>query len=413
MKSNYRRIGDCIKVVDERNTDLKVTNLIGISISKEVIPSVANTVGTDMSKYKIIRKNQFACSTMQVRRDKKMPVALLKNVDEAIISAAYPVFEVVDENLILPEYLMMWFSRTEFDREACFYAIGGVRGSIEWEDFCNMQLPVPSIEKQREVVKEYNVLQDRISLNNTLIEKLEDTAQTIYKQWFVDFEFPDENGNSYKSNGGELKLSKELEECVPCNWEVKSLASFCEIKGGKRLPKGELLNNRKDGNPYIKVADMSNSKFIILNDKFQYVDEEIKKSISRYIVGTGDIIISIVGTIGVINVVHKSLNNANLTENCVKLTSFKDRTCNYLYHYLFSAVGKRIIKTKIVGGVQGKLPLYNIESIPILYPDNKLLINFERVTNKINSSMIIYKSQIVKLSNLMEILLSKLTVMEG
>ena len=139
MRSNYKRIGEYIQEIDERNIGLKVKNLLGLSISKQFIPSVANIIGTDMENYKIIRRNQFACSTMQVRRDKKMPVALLQNVDEAIISQAYPIFEVRDEKELLPEYLMMWFTRSEFDREACFNAVGGVRGSLEWEDFCNIR----------------------------------------------------------------------------------------------------------------------------------------------------------------------------------------------------------------------------------------------------------------------------------
>ena len=170
MKSNYKRIGDHIKLVDERNRGLRITQLLGLSISKQFIPSVANIIGTDMENYKIIRKNQFACSTMQVRRDKKMPVALLQNIDEAIISQAYPVFEVKDEKQLLPEYLMMWFTRSEFDREACFHAVGGVRGSLEWEDFENLQLPIPSITKQREIVQEYNTIQKRIALNQQLIQ---------------------------------------------------------------------------------------------------------------------------------------------------------------------------------------------------------------------------------------------------
>lgn len=184
MKSNYKRIGDYIRVVDERNTDLRVENLLGLSITKEFVPSVANTVGTDMSKYKIVKKNQFVCSTMQVRRDKKMPVALLQHVDEGIISPAYYVFEIIDEDVLLPEYLMMWFSREEFDREACFYAIGGVRGSLDWEDFCDMKLVIPSIEKQRKIVKEYNVILNRIKLNEKIIEELEKLAQSIYKKMF-------------------------------------------------------------------------------------------------------------------------------------------------------------------------------------------------------------------------------------
>jgi type I restriction enzyme S subunit len=159
MKSNYKNIGDHIRLVDERNKGLQVKQLLGLSISKQFIPSVANIIGTDMENYKIIRKNQFACSTMQVRRDKKMPVALLQEVDEAIISQAYPIFEVKDPKALLPEYLMMWFTRSEFDREACFHAVGGVRGSLEWEDFENLQLPIPHPDKQKEIVKEYNVIQ--------------------------------------------------------------------------------------------------------------------------------------------------------------------------------------------------------------------------------------------------------------
>ena len=105
MRSNYRPIGEYIQLLDERNAGLKVKQLLGLSISKQFIPSVANIIGTDMENYKIIRKNQFACSTMQVRRDKKMPIALLQEVDEAIISQAYPIFEIKNEILLLPEYL--------------------------------------------------------------------------------------------------------------------------------------------------------------------------------------------------------------------------------------------------------------------------------------------------------------------
>ena len=215
MGSNYKPIGDYIQLADERNKGLKVTSLLGLSISKQYIKSVANTIGTDMENYKIIRKDQFACSTMQVRRDKKMPVALYIEDEPSIISQVYPIFEIINTKELLPEYLMMWFTRSEFDREACFHAVGGVRGSLEWEDFCGMKLPIPSPEKQQEIVREYSIIQNRIALNNQLITKLEETAQAIYKQWFVDFEFPDENGKPYKSNGGEMVWCAELEKEIP------------------------------------------------------------------------------------------------------------------------------------------------------------------------------------------------------
>jgi type I restriction enzyme S subunit len=181
---------------------------------------------------------------------KKIPVALLQEVDEAIISQAYPVFEVKDENLLLPEYLMMWFTRAEFDREACFNAVGGVRGSLEWEDFTDMQLPIPSITKQLEIVKEYNTVVNRIKLNQQLIQKLEETAQAIYKLWFVDFEFHDEDGLPYKSNGGEMEFNEELEQEIPKGWKIGKMGDVTKITMGQS-PLGEFYNNEGIGTPLV------------------------------------------------------------------------------------------------------------------------------------------------------------------
>ncbi|MGV4439032.1 restriction endonuclease subunit S [Ornithobacterium rhinotracheale] len=230
---SYRRLGDYIELIDERNTNLDIDLLLGLSISKEFIPSVANTIGSNMSNYKIIRKGQFACSIMQVRRDGKMPIALLEDYDEAIISQAYPVFKIKNEKELLPQYLMMWFSREEFDRQATFYAVGGVRGSLEWEDFMNFELPIPDIEKQKAIVKEYQTLTHRIALNEALNQKLEETAQALYKHWFVDFEFPNHKGKPYQSSGGAIVYNEELDKEIPEGWEVKSLDNLLEIKYGK------------------------------------------------------------------------------------------------------------------------------------------------------------------------------------
>lgn len=184
-KGEMKRLGDYIREVDVRNRNLEVTKLVGLTIDKSFIPSVANVIGTDLSKYKIIRKEQFACSLMQVSRDGKVPIAMLEE-REAIMSPAYPVFEVFDTTKLLPQYLMMWFSRKEFDREASFYAVGGVRGSLTWEDFCDMTLPIPPIEQQQKIVSEYEAITRRIRLNEQIITKLEETAQTLYRKMFVD-----------------------------------------------------------------------------------------------------------------------------------------------------------------------------------------------------------------------------------
>ena len=188
-RENYKRLGKYIRPVNIRNTELKVKTLLGVSIKKILMPSIANTVGTNMKTYKIIKRNQFAYGPVTSRNGDKISVALLQDYDEAIVSQAYTVFEVNNENELHPEYLMMWMRRPEFDRYARFKSHGSAREIFDWDTMCEVELPIPTIEKQLEIVKEYNTIVNRIKLNEQLNQKLEETAQALYKHWFVDFEF--------------------------------------------------------------------------------------------------------------------------------------------------------------------------------------------------------------------------------
>ena len=203
MKSNYRALSELIEKVDERNDDGAITELIGVSIDKCFIKSVANTNGTDLSKYKIIRKNEFAVSLMQVSRDSKIPVARLEDYEVAIMSPAYPIFRVKDTRKILPEYLDMWFKRPEFDREAAFIAVGGVRGSMPWEEFVKMKLPVPTIEKQLEIVNSYKAITERIALKQKINDNLEAQAEAIYNEMIAN-----NSTNGTMSTLGEISTIK-------------------------------------------------------------------------------------------------------------------------------------------------------------------------------------------------------------
>lgn len=182
----YKRLGDYIRLVDVRNRDLKVTNLLGVSISKEFMPSIANTIGTDMSVYKIVERGQFAYGPVTSRNGDKVSIALLNDYDNAIISQAYTVFEVIDHNALSPEYLMMWFKRPEFDRYARFHSHGSAREIFDWNELCDVLLPIPSIEEQRRIMSEYQTVEQRIQNNEQLIKKLEETAQAIYNHTFVE-----------------------------------------------------------------------------------------------------------------------------------------------------------------------------------------------------------------------------------
>lgn len=190
MPLNYKKLGACIRLVDERNSEGEISQLVGLSVDKCYIPSVANVIGTDLKNYKIIRNGQFSCSLMQVSRDQRIPIALYASEFPAIMSPAYDIFEVSQPDELLPEYMELWFRRAEFDREASFYAIGGVRGSLDWEDFCNMKLPVPPIEEQRKIVHDYQVITDRIALLCREHEILVEIAKNLYSKYFKQNEYP-------------------------------------------------------------------------------------------------------------------------------------------------------------------------------------------------------------------------------
>ena len=215
MKSNYKALYELVERIDERNSDGSVTDLLGVSIDKCFIKSVANTNGTDLTKYKVIRKDDFAVSLMQVSRDSKIPVARLDEYDKAIMSPAYPIFRVKDKKVILPEYLDMWFKRPEFDREAAFIAVGGVRGSMPWEEFEKMQLPVPPIEEQLEIVASYKAITDRIALKRRRNDNLEATAQAVYKKMFV---------------------TDVDNTALPEGWRIVPLESISELSAGGDKP---------------------------------------------------------------------------------------------------------------------------------------------------------------------------------
>lgn len=183
MKEGYRLLGDFIQPVDERNRDLRVDYLLGVSISKQFIPSIANIVGTDLSNYKIIRTGQFAYGPVTSRNGEKISIALLRDKD-CIISSSYTVFEVVNKNELDPEYLMLWFSRPEFDRYARYMSHGSVREIFDWDELCKVELPVPSIDKQRSIVRAYQTITERIELKRRLNDNLEAVLAASHSKMF-------------------------------------------------------------------------------------------------------------------------------------------------------------------------------------------------------------------------------------
>ena len=387
MKEGYRFLGEYIRQVDIRNKEGKKENLLGVSVQKQFIQSIANTVGTDFTKYKVVKKGQFTYIPDTSRRGDKIAIALLEDYEEGLVSNVYTVFEVIDTEKLLPEYLMLWFSRPEFDRYARFKSHGSVREVMDWEEMCKVELPVPDIEKQRKIVKAYKTITDRIVLKQKINDNLEATAQSLFQEQFAAF---------YNENE------------LPDGYSIATLDSLCSIKGGKRLPAdGELLDT-PTAHPYIRVRDLGSNRYVCLTNQFQYIDEETHSAISRYIVNTNDIVISIVGTIGLIGKIHTSLNNANLTENCVKLANIHTVTPDYLYYTLCYKKQIKEIELLTVGAVQSKLPMYNIQSMKILVPPTEVIEDFQHKFDIFNEQIEANTIEIQRLYELQSVLLAKL-----
>lgn len=403
MKSNYRRIGDLIQLVDERNRDLKISTLLGLSITKEFIPSVANIVGTDMANYKVIREGQFACSTMQVRRDKKMPVALLRDYEEAIISQAYPVFEVKYPEQLHPEYLMMWMSRSEFDRQACFLAVGGVRGSLEWDDFCDMQLPVPHIDEQREIVREYNIIVNRIKLNEQLSQQLEKAAQAIYKQWFIAFEFPDGKGQSYKSSGGEMNYVPEIDQEVPKGWIVKPFTKAVTLCGGG-TPSTSIGTYWNGNIPFFTPKDVDISYYSVKTEK--YISEKGLKNCSSKLYPQNTVFITARGTVGAVALAGCDMA---MNQSCYAILG-GNKISQFFAHQLTLETIKRL-KNEANGAVFKALVTRDFDGQLIIEPSKDVLDLFESKAKFIYQALLNKVQQNIELSNLKTLLLSRMSKM--
>lgn len=405
MPSNYKRLGDYIHKVENRNRDLKVSKLVGLSMTKEFRVSTSNIVGTDMSVYKVVSKWQFSCDFMSVIRVHKFPVVLKTDDDPVLVSPAYTVFEVNDENELNPEYLMMWFRRSEFDRYADFKCDSAIRGGFDWDALCDCMLPIPSLEKQKEIVSEYNTIQNRIALNNQLISKLEETAQAIYKQWFVDFEFPNENGLSYKSNSGEMVWCAEMEKEIPEGWSIVPIKDFCkEIKNGATPSRDNLEYWNSKDIPWIKTGEVSNN---ILLDAEEYISELGYKNSSTKLLPINSVLMAMYGATAGQVAFLKFETTTN--QACCAMICDTIEKASLLYFYLLS--NQKEIANMAIGGAQSNLSKNLIEELPIIKPKESLFVKFP--LKIIIDNYETYTRQNQKLEELKDLLLSKMTRVEN
>lgn len=390
MKNNYRKLGDYIQPVDIRNSDLKVSHLLGLSIEKCFIESIANTIGTDFRPYKIVKKGQFAYGPVTSRNGDKITIALLKEVDVCIISSSYSVFEIIDTSKLLPEYLMLWFSRPEFDRYARYKSHGSVREIFDWDEMCRVELPVPDLKEQEKIVKTYNTITKRIQLKQQINENLEKTAQCLFDKNFKEY-------NKF--------YEKEDLKTLPADWKyaivgdfckdnIKSISSSDEVKEILYLDTGSITNNKIDELQIISERDgfPSRAKRMIYDNDIVF--STVRPNLRHF------------------GIIRKPAKNMIVSTGFSVLHNNSDRVSNeFLYMWITNDATLSFLQSIAENSVS-TYPSINaddIMNIKIIIPTDNILSELNEVFRK-TFLMIDYNNQeITKMQELKQLVISRIS----
>ena len=383
MKEGYRLLGDFIRQVDVRNTDGKEENLLGVSVQKVFIPSIANTVGTDFTKYKVVKRGQFTYIPDTSRRGDKIGIALLTDYDEGLVSNIYTVFEVKDENELLPEYLMLWFSRPEFDRYARFKSHGSVREIMDWDEMCKVELPVPSIDKQRSIVKAYQTITERIELKRRINDNLVATVTAIYRRMFIE--------------GGRI-------------YPTAPLKQLCSKIGSGATPKGGKTAYQESGVSLVRSTNVFDYAFSY--DDLAHISDEQADQLSNVIVEENDVLFNITGvSVTRCCIVPADVLPARVNQHVMIL---RPKTAMPMSYYIMTTLCSAENKGKLMGIAQSgstreAINKQEMESFSIPVPPTKEVQDFEIKARGLYESVIRNTEEIMRLNVMQQLLLSQLS----
>jgi len=379
MKSNYDILGNHIRLIDTRNRESITDRVLGINIDKFFMPSVANVIGTDLSKYKLITKGKFACNPMHVGRDERLPVALYDEEEPAIVSPAYFMFEVVDNSILNEDYLMMWFRRPEFDRICWLHTDGSVRGGITWDDICRLELPIPPIENQLEIVNSYKAITERIALKQKINDNLAATLDALFSELY-----------------GQLNDDDSVSLDTVCSL-ASSKRVFADDYSDMGVPfyRGKEITLKQAGQPIIEPLYIEKEHFTSLKEKYG-------------IPMKGDILITAVGTIGNSYLVRDEefyFKDGNI----IWLKDFKGNLNYYVYDFMQTKIFKQMLDGICIGSTQTALTIVALSNLQIKIPDSRLLNEYTKQSMVVRTQIELNTDEISHLYELQAILLAELS----
>ena len=382
MKDGYKQLGNYIRQVNERNGDLSVDKLLGVSITKQFVSSIANIVGTDLSNYKIVRTGQFAYGPVTSRNGEKISIALLQE-DDCIISSSYSVFEVIDKNVLNPEYLMLWFSRPEFDRYARYRSHGSVREIFDWDEMCQVDLPVPSIAKQNEMVEAYRVVTDRIALKQKINDNLVEALSAVYKELFSDTE---------------------------TQYPKVSLQQVCNKIGSGATPKGGKAAYIDEGISLIRSTNVFDFRFEYSD--LAYINQNQADILANVTVEPNDVLFNITGvSVARCCMVPDDVLPARVNQHVMIIRPIKGENMSY---YIMFTLCSTDNKTKLLGiGQSGStreaINKQELESFEIPLPDNNSINKFGEAAKHVYEHIHCSIREIHALEEIKTILLAQLS----
>ena len=399
MESNYKQLGQFIRQVDVRNSEGKEENLLGVSVQKKFIPSIANTVGTDFKKYKVVKRGQFTYIPDTSRRGDKIGIALLENFEEGLVSNAYTVFEIIDVKQLIPEYLMLWFSRPEFDRYARFKSQGSVREVMDWDEICKVELPVPSYKKQKAVVDGYKAIRERIDLKQKINDNLANQISAIYDDYFV----------QYKCSTVTSYIDSPLGK-IPSNYKVLTIGELgCDISDGNyssKYPKADEFQTV--GIPFIRGVDFIGTN--ISKRNLLYITPEKHNELLKGHTKENDILITTRGVgIGKIAFVPSDMIDVNINSQLIRINGGNTYPRVFLSQSLISNRGKNEIQANVTGSAQPQLPVGNFKNIKIVIPPESQILDFCRICTPLLNTQLENYQEIDVLQKLLDVLLTKLS----
>ena len=383
MKSNYDILGNHIRLIDTRNRESITDRVLGINIDKFFMPSVANVIGTDLSKYKLITKGKFACNPMHVGRDERLPVALYDEEKPAIVSPAYFMFEVIDNSILNEDYLMMWFRRPEFDRICWLHTDGSVRGGITWDDICRLELPIPPIEKQLEIVNSYKAITERIALKQKINDNLVQAVQTLYKAMFIEPE---------------------------CKYPTVPMVELCSKIGSGATPKGGKSAYCDEGISLIRSTNVFDYNFAYTD--LAHISDEQANALSNVVVEQKDVLFNITGvSVARCCIVPDDVLPARVNQHVMILRPYKGKLMSY---FIMATLCYTENKAKLLGiGQSGStreaINKQEMESFQIIVPPDNMIEDFgtkaEQLYNMICSNI----QEIKHLESMQQLILMQLS----